>query len=393
LQYGSIGFVAYTMKLQSLVLCSDEKILRVLRRVLSDLEIDVEHVTEAEAAIRQLTRKRFEAVIVDCHREETAAHVLRSARSALCNKRAVAVAIIDGVQAVRSAFDLGAHFVLYKPISMERAKASFRAARALMKCERRRNIRIPVEIPVTLIFSGGDKQKTVTTDLSEGGMAVQLGKKSGGQTGSLKVLFTLPGTEHEAECAGEVAWQNAGRHGGIRFTDMKPETHREIKKLLAQHSPEFEKDEPPMPCKLTDLSLGGCYMELPVPYPLRAKVILSMRASGAQLQVEGVVRVAHPDVGMGVEFIRKTDEQRQQVEAFLQTLMNSGEASPELLVEPEGLELFDAQSAAQAGGDSMDDPLLELFRTKAGLLTEEFQEELRKQRNGGAEAHTNSASA
>src|SRR5882724_5369056 len=159
------------MKLQSLILSTDEKILRVLRRVLSDLEIDVTHVTEAEAAIRKLTRERFEAVIVDCHRQETAAHVLRSARSALCNKRAVAVAIVDGTQALKSAFDLGAHFVLYKPISMERAKASFRAARALMKCERRRNIRIPVEIPIALVFGDGDQIKTVTTDFSSGGMA------------------------------------------------------------------------------------------------------------------------------------------------------------------------------------------------------------------------------
>src|SRR5215813_12588248 len=102
------------MKLQSLVLSSDDKILRVVRRVLSDLEIDVDHVTEAEAAIRKLTRERYEAVIVDCHREETAAHVLRSARTALVNKRAIAVAIIEGTQGLRGAFDLGAHFVLYK---------------------------------------------------------------------------------------------------------------------------------------------------------------------------------------------------------------------------------------------------------------------------------------
>ena len=375
------------MKLQSLVLCSDDKILRILRRVLSDLEIDVEHVTDAEAAIRQLTRKRFEAVIVDCHREETAAHVLRSARTALCNKRAVAVAILDGVQALRSAFDLGAHFVLYKPISMERARASFRAARALMKCERRRNIRILVEIPVTLVFAKEDKQKTVTTDFSEGGMAIKLTKKPA-TPGPLKVLFKLPGTDHEVECTGEVAWQNAGKQSGLRFTDIKPETHREIKAWLAKHSPEFEKDDPPVPCKLTDLSLGGCYMELPVPFPLHARVILSMRASGAQLQIEGIVRVAHQDIGMGVEFTRKTDEQRQQVETFLQTLMNSGAASPELLVEPDGMEPVDNQAASQPPSD---DPMLELFRTKATLPAAEFQEALLKQRNGGAEAHSASA--
>ncbi len=370
------------MKLQSLILSSDEKILRVLRRVLSDLDIDVTHVTEAEAAIRKLTRERFEAVIVDCHREETAAHVLRSARNALCNKRAVAVAILDGAQAVRSAFELGAHFVLYKPISMERAKTSFRAARALMKCERRRNIRIPVEIPVALVFATGERLKTNTSDFSAGGMAVHHSKRNE-RSGPLQVHFTLPGTDHEAQIQGEIAWQNAGRQAGIRFTDVNPETQRQIKEWLARHSPEFEENDPPVPCKLTDLSLGGCYMELAVPFPLRARVILSMRVAGAQLQVEGVVRVAHQDVGMGVEFPRKTEEQRRQVETFLQTLMNSGASVPELLVEPEGLEPMDADPQSDI---PLEDPLLELFRNKAALPTEQFQEELRKQRGGQEQA-------
>ena len=37
------------MSLKSLVLCSDEKIVRVLRRVLSDLEIGIEHCTDPTA--------------------------------------------------------------------------------------------------------------------------------------------------------------------------------------------------------------------------------------------------------------------------------------------------------------------------------------------------------
>ena len=122
--------------------------MRVLRRVLSDLEISVEQCTTADSAVRRLTRQRFEAVIVDCSDEGVAANVLKSVRSAPCNKHAVAVAIIDGQKAVRSAFALGAHFALYKPISPERARTSFRAARALMKCERRRNARVAIEIPV-----------------------------------------------------------------------------------------------------------------------------------------------------------------------------------------------------------------------------------------------------
>lgn len=42
------------MSLQSLVLCSDEMIMRVLRRVLSDLEISVEQCTNADSAVRLL---------------------------------------------------------------------------------------------------------------------------------------------------------------------------------------------------------------------------------------------------------------------------------------------------------------------------------------------------
>ena len=82
------------MSLQALVFCADEKVVRVLRRVLSELEIGMELCPDAESAIHKLTRRRFEAVIVDCADPRTASRVLRSARSAPCNKRAVAVAIV-----------------------------------------------------------------------------------------------------------------------------------------------------------------------------------------------------------------------------------------------------------------------------------------------------------
>ena len=113
------------MSLKSLVLCADEKIVRVLRRVLSDLEIGIEHCTDPDGAIHKLTRQRFEAVIIDCTDLKTATQVLKSAHSAPANKRAIAVAIMDGHTGLRSAFDMGAHFVLYKPVSTERATFQF----------------------------------------------------------------------------------------------------------------------------------------------------------------------------------------------------------------------------------------------------------------------------
>src|ERR1035438_3098851 len=102
------------MNLKSLFRSSDEKIGRVLRRTLGDLEIDVEHCTTAEAALRYLTRDRFEAIIVDCA-GPGAPDVLRGARTAPCNKRAIAMAILDPDTGLRSAFGIWAPFFLYKP--------------------------------------------------------------------------------------------------------------------------------------------------------------------------------------------------------------------------------------------------------------------------------------
>src|ERR1700719_3993745 len=107
------------MNLKSLLLCSDEKIVRILRRTLGDLDISVEHCPSSEIALRHLTRWRFEAIIVDCA-GPGAAEVLSVVRTSPCNQRAVAVAILDPAIGLRSAFELGANFILYKPVTAER---------------------------------------------------------------------------------------------------------------------------------------------------------------------------------------------------------------------------------------------------------------------------------
>ncbi len=379
------------MSLQALVYCADEKVVRVLRRVLSELEINIEVCPDAESAIHKLTRRRFEAVIVDCSDQRVASRVLRGARTAPCNKRSVAVAIVNNQTAPGGAFELGAHFVLYQPLSPERAKTSFRAARALMKRERRRNARLPVETPVTLqIDDGAGQLRAITTDLGEGGMAIQLAHRPKNLR-SLKMQFSLPGIQEPIECTGEVAWENPGRQVGIRFADLAPETRDTLKSWLERRSPEFEEDDPPSPCKLTDLSLGACYLETNSPFPVRTRIVLTIKISGAQLLAEGVVLVMHPEVGMAVEFIQTTEQQRQHVEAFIHALANSKGAVPELLVQPEGLDTSEPVAPLKSARE-VEDPLLELFRKKSALTPEQFHGELRKQRGLGAKAAAKKAS-
>ncbi len=368
------------MSLKSLVLCSDEKIVRVLRRVLGDLDIGVDLCATADAALRKLTRQRFEAIIADCS-DDGAFEVLRSARSAPCNKQAVAVAIVEPIVGLKAVFDIGAHFVLYRPVSSERAKSSFRAARALMKSERRRNARVAVQIPVVMRSpEAGGNMKVTTVDLSEGGMAVAMPQQHRPR-GNWQIAFTLPGTSAALEIPAEFAWEGSKKQAGLRFLRTPPEAACRLRDWLKQNSPDAEQDDPPIRCQLTDLSLGGCYLEMASPFPASSRVALSMRAGGVEVRAQGIVRVMHPDKGMGVEFTQTTPEHRVALEKFLGVLNENRTLLPELLVEPEGLE-SECGAVKSLPADS-DDPLLQLFYGEP-ISAEEFHAAMRKQRGTAA---------
>jgi hypothetical protein len=131
----------------------------------------------------------------------------------------VAVAIIDGQTALRRAFEMGAHFVVFKPISCERAKSSFRAAKSLVKQERRRSVRVSVRIPVSLRFQNGEAEDGSIFGLSEGRISVELSLQRIDAC-VLGFCFTPPDTTILIEASGLIAWQNSDRRAGIRFTKL-----------------------------------------------------------------------------------------------------------------------------------------------------------------------------
>lgn len=374
--------------LQSLLLCGDDKVVRVLRRVLSEMEIAVEHCSDPDSATRLLTRQRFEAVIVDCSVPEIAGKVLSGTRNAPANRRAITVAILesatasDSQAALKRAFAMGSHFVLFKPISIERTRASFRAVRALMKRERRRHARIPIEIPVE-IQSESSPLHANTLDLGENGMAVNTrGRRL---PPSFQVMFTLPGTGVRVECRGEVAWEG-GQVLGIRFCDVTVETKDQLKQWVARQLLGADAEELPVSCRLTDLSPSACYLQTESPFPVRTRLQMSMKVGDLVVETEGIVRLMHPATGMGVEFTKNTSVQKARVEDFIRTLVSTAGAVPDIEVKPDTIDnSSDAYSFWQLPDERID-PLLSLFRTKTDLPPDIFQLELQKQRGTPAEA-------
>lgn len=373
------------MNLQALLVSSDDAAADVLGRVLSDFEIAMDRSSDPETTLSRIQQQKFEALIVDFDDADVARGVLEQALKLGTNPLTIALVADSGK--VREILSSGAHFVLYKPISEQAAKAGLRPAAALMSRERRRAFRVPVQAPVEITLPDARKLDGILLDLSETGMDVLTAEAQ--VTGSLLGFhFQLPDGTLEVNAHGQVAWANPNGQTGVHFMDVPETVQAKLKEWLtaAAASSGTPADEIVPHCKLTDLSLGGCYVETSAPFPERALVDFCLKTNDLEVHTEGMVRVVHPGLGMGVEFPSRTPEQRAQVTNVIDFLRNSPEAMPELSISPRALVAdltqFEPDPKSSASSEEeFEDPLVELLRRGVTLQQEEFLSELQHQRN------------
>lgn len=67
----------------------------------------------------------------------------------------------------------------------------------------------------------------------------------------------------------------------------------------------------------TDISLGGCYVELAATFPKRTPVNMALDVKGVQVEVKGIVRTSYPLVGMGIEFTEIGERERLGLKEIL----------------------------------------------------------------------------
>src|ERR1700690_375437 len=110
------------MPLESLLLSRDPEVIRVLQPALEKLSIDVEVCPGASSGQEILRTEKFDATIVDCDDLKGALGGLESLRKSASNKNSVAFALLNGTTTTQQAFQMGANFVLQKPVSALNAK-------------------------------------------------------------------------------------------------------------------------------------------------------------------------------------------------------------------------------------------------------------------------------
>src|SRR5580658_1508296 len=381
------------MTLLALLVSTDDSASEILGRVLPASGIAVERFSDLATALDRLQQQKFDTLIVDFEDPKAAAEVLEAARQLNSGSAPVTVALVAERAKARDILSGGAHFVLYKPLSEEKAKAGLRAVAALLNRERRRAYRVPVQAPVEISLPDTRKAEGILLDLSETGMDV-LTAEPQVPGALLNFRFQLPDGSLEVDAHGRVAWANPNGQTGVHFYDLDEATRAHLKIWLqaAAITQGAGADETVPHCKLTDLSLGGCYVETDSQFPERALVDLCLKTKDMAVHTEGMVRVAHPGSGMGVEFPSRTQEQRAQVGNLINFLRSCPESMPELIISPRALTADLSQfehppepaveRAEDSTGEELEDPLLELLRKGSALQQDDFLAELHRQRTG-----------
>src|SRR5581483_8229646 len=250
------------MTLQALVVSKDDDAADVLSRVFAGFGVAVERFSEPEIALQRLAEQRFDCLVVDFDQADTARHLLETVPN---GKPGVIIpmALLSQESDVRKVLSGGAKFILRKPLA------------------------------------GGEPIEGILLDLSQTGIDV-LAAQALHPAALIGIRFELPDASGEIDVHGEVAWANPNGQSGVRFLDMPEAQAEKLKAWLLANSPDtpLEDAEPVSICKLTDLSLGACYVETESPFPEQALVDLCLKAGGMEIHADGMVRVMHPGSGM-----------------------------------------------------------------------------------------------
>jgi hypothetical protein len=122
---------------------------------------------------------------------------------------------------------------------------------------------------------------------------------------------------------------------------------------------------------ITDMSLSGCYVELPATSAVNTAVNLTLDVKGLRIRLKGIVRTSYPLLGMGIEFTDIPEEEKPLLNELLRRL--SGDATPPPEPEssvtgpvPDRLMIMDAGAALKA--------VARFFQNNRVLTHEQFRE-------------------
>jgi len=147
--------------------------------------------------------------------------------------------------------------------------------------------------------------------------------------GSVDETFT-----HRLSETGEISYGPLpGRPGKEIETMITLETTDNSTMVLAEERRRFprvavalqievrlEGTDMPLRSQTTDISMGGCYVEMPLTLEIKSQVDMLFWLGGQKVSAQGVVVTCHPQFGNGIEFTSMSLEGQSRLRHYLDSL-------------------------------------------------------------------------
>jgi ActR/RegA family two-component response regulator len=219
------------MAFNALLMCREEKHLRVLGKALDDVGMEQEVCLSAPEALDLTVQRHYSALVIDFDLPG-AATVARMARLAPARRRPVIFGMIGALTEIAETFQAGANFIFYKPLGVEQMVRCLRAGRGFMRPDRRNSPRQSLESLVYLQF-GVASLPAMVLDLNQNGMALQAPEPLP-PVQQVPLRFVLPGTDDMVQGMGEVIWADDGGRAGMLFSRLTPASRKYLKQWFGK---------------------------------------------------------------------------------------------------------------------------------------------------------------
>jgi hypothetical protein len=210
---------------------------------------------------------------------------------------------------------------------------------------KRREPRVDMSVPVRIFGTDSSGQifseKLSTLNVSRhgaelGGVQAQLkmGEIIGLTYGTNKVHFRImwvgaPGTPKQARIGllnlspDKPLWDFVLPGPGVDGSGIArdPNDRRAHPRFKTVNSVEIhpEGQQAPIRARTADLSVGGCFIEMPNPLPRGTQMRIGIWVKDTKLWANGRVITSNPGFGIGVQFLQISDEDKTQLEQFLES--------------------------------------------------------------------------
>jgi TonB family protein len=121
--------------LRALLLSPDDQAVNAITGVLEEMSVSCERPLDGMSAAQKLNSHNFDLVLVDCENLPAAKLIFDVCRRGKDSNNPVPIAIVDGRAGLPTAFRLGAELILTKPVAMDQARNTIRAAVARVRKE------------------------------------------------------------------------------------------------------------------------------------------------------------------------------------------------------------------------------------------------------------------